>query len=495
MGAYDNMTSEQLIQLYKQRRDQKMMQAEKQATMPDYGPGEITAPAPFYEKAIPALGEFAGSVGGTLAGATTAPVTGPVGAYAGGVAGGTAGYGVGKSISNLLRNIRYQGMAKKDPRIKPPTDVLPSGGEMLGTLGREAGGTALGIAGGAGAKFIGGGLAPKLFGSQAGKRINQVGFKPVMNPDYLSESTQTPGTQDLFSKMMNFFPRVLEATGKQVQNVVNSPKYAKMKIKGDAFLKSIDDIFPKGKNIGEAIDEIDASAAQKRRITEQLQSIFKLFDPTKAARGQTYGSTTVPQLWAARKELDKVAYGNSWSPEAQIMINKIHGAMNAPIKGAGKEVENAFGIYHAAVEKSDEVEKFFQAQAVPESVQGFRSVILGPKIYKTATGAEINNPANVEALKYFEKYLDPSHKVVDELLNYGAAREIMEPIATAGMKSGAIAGATKARQTLAKTGSALESFTTPISKRLPISPSNIVGKTMPAAGAMADREQELEYAQ
>jgi len=341
----------------------------------------------------------------------------------------------------------------RNPAVKGLGRIASTAGPLLGRVAataatgalypqedftniKERGKTALT----SGALHLAGGLIKKggkaLLDGTLGKRVadygKEKGFKEILNKEYETEVIP----RKIVEKTDKFFPRAKAVTGLKVNQAVNAPTVKNKTVSLTNIKKQVLDLPHKG--VG--LDDLEITGYDKKLIT-------KMRDKLLSIEGD---EITIPELWKFRRDIDKLASSKSWSkPEAREYLDAFRRLLNDPIRNSDKSVAQAFDRYSFIMTAKDELSRHFEAVKDKSTGQ-----IYGQKISDFINSFFSGKPKweQVRKLKNVEQYLKPTEKVIDEMLNYGAAQDLGKGIGLPGWQKvlGALLGG---RRFVAKTAS------------------------------------------
>jgi len=381
------------------------------------GAETIEAQEPAGMRMLPGFGQFVGGLGGFAAG-------GMVGhPNVGAAAGGTVGRGAGILLKESLENMDFKnhpvytalkvglplfGMADALVRM-PEKEKKLFADNMLSTLGMEAAGGALGFgvskmfnmaARNAGVSILGRGAVER------GREGVGGNFKNIMNPIYWSRRAPAVVNENADT----FFKNAGNNVGEELSDLF-STKYKNVNIDITPLKEQVKAILPKSGNVLDILDTT-VSTKKKQIISDITDSVLKMKGDFRRAKS----------VWNLRKELDKNIRGLSWDTDSLSYLNKVRNVLNAPLKQLGKDVEDGFAKYSLVKNAEEELGKFLEG--IPD--------LAGQDIYSLKLGnfakGLIKNRKNdaIDMLKRIDSFNKPEQRIINKVLDYGAAQAIDE---------------------------------------------------------------------
>lgn len=403
--------------------------------------GEIKPPptgAERVQSALPGIGQFAG---GLLGGGAGAVVGGPTGAAAGSALMGTFGRGLGllgeKTAERVQRDptSTFGFQAPFGPVGETLKDLTKEEkGQMGKDVSKAAATEAFFAPIGLGIGNIFGGVGKNILGALLGDRVAErgaeVGFKNILKPEFFEGRLP----KAIAKKAGGFFDKLLTVTGKGVKRAVNSSPAKDQVLSSQQIQQGLIEINKRLGSFDEFSDALVSKSQKKilRNVTKELLDLD--------------GDVPIPEIWEARKRLDKVLFGKKFGPEAQEYLKSIRKLLNNPIKEASEEVAESFSKYSFVVDQQDDLGKHFE-------ISEFGGETFAPKVEKFAGGLlKTSNDEQMRLLRQLDDLLGADEKVIDDLLNVAAAEAIDKPIQLLGLPSRILAGALGGRRSVAGMG-------------------------------------------
>lgn len=322
--------------------------------------GKIISKKTFEKQIFPqkvaGTGQFLGGLGGSVIGGFAGHP------YIGGVIGGTIGRGLGRIVAEP--RVLFNPLARKK-----------FGQELLTTAGIETATAPLAIGG----VKLGRGIVKTFIPKPVAERGLKEGFKKLLNPEFYKEHLPS-GLVDRVSKMFNM---AQNKYGELVENTIKQPYYQKMRIN----LSNLkDNIWSSLKTLGiddvPSIDKLDTLSTRDREVLkQQVRNVLNL---TK--------ENAIPEnLWATRKELDRVIYAKSWKDEALEIFNALRKSLNEPLRNLGGDIAKAFDEYSFVMQSKEVLgrttEKIIQRKATKEtfsqSIENFIKTLMSSEKSET----------------------------------------------------------------------------------------------------------------
>lgn len=400
---------------------------------------------------LPEIGQIGGGFAGTAAG--TALAGRP---YVGGAVGGTVGRGVGKLLETEFEKqpartaLKFlsgplpgiESLIPQRAQIPPETFTKPAM-EMAKAAPFEVGaGVVGGVISGVG-KHVGRGLLKGMLGARVAERGSEVGWRRILKPEYFKDRIP----KEIASKMDNFFNRVTNVTGRNIDTLLNSPKYKNTQV----ILRDIKDqvraLLPqktKYKNILQYIDDLDISGPQKEILKRETNKIL-------SAGGKGRKLST---LWEMRRNLDKVIYGKKWGEEAYDYLRSVRRILNNPIKNAGDDIAQAFGKYEYVKNAEDDLTKKLLAIKDPSTGE----IYAQPLESFTRNLLSSGKDETIRMLKGLDNLLQGNDRIIEKALDYAAAEALQKPIRGFGPFAELMSGIFGGRKGIARVGQVIQSL-------------------------------------
>jgi len=359
-------------------------------------------------RGIPGVSQFAGGIGGgavTLA-ATANPFVVAGGAAAGGLVGRTGGrlmqLGINQFMDNPLESIAR---TIREPYVSgiikqmTPDQKRKFGKEIQTTAFIEASTAPIGLAAGWMFKAFGKNFLKEVLSRELAERGTEKGFQKILR----IPTEKVP--VGVIRKVGDWINKLLKVTGRGVEEAVE--KKSKTFVPTYKIKEGVRSILPKGISI----DDFEASGAQKKLVKRATDLVMDL--PREAS---------IPQLWEARKGVDRIFYNYSFKKEAANYLSKLRQLTNAPIKEASGEIATAFGRYSNVRNAQTTIGNKFNAIEV-------EGLPFGVKVEKFSKALFSGNEDEmVGFLKAVDDFLPAEDRVIEDLLDIGAAEKIDSPV-------------------------------------------------------------------
>lgn len=361
---------------------------------------------------IPSIGQFFGGVAGGV-GATALTGNPFIGAGASAI-GGTGGRAAGriyqqgviqfldnplKATARFLSDPTITGTSKGIVEQMTPEQRRLFGQEMQKTAVTEAVIAPISVASGGVLKSFGNNFLKEVLGREVAERGTEKGFKKIL--DVPTDKVPVK----VITKVHNWIGKLLDVTGKGVQEAVE--KESDTFIPTSGLLKQVQEINPPG--VG--IKDFDISNAQKKNLSKAVRIAIDL--PENAS---------VPQIWEARKAIDKIRYNNSFKQEGLNYLNKLRSILNEPIKGASDDIATSFGRYNTVRNAQTTIGKNFDSL----EVEGLPFNVKLEKFSKSLFNG--NNDELKGFLKEVDNFLPLEDRAIEDMLDIGAAEALDGPV-------------------------------------------------------------------
>lgn len=415
--------------------------------------GEIMTPETFageQRSRDAASGRVLGNVGQILGGLGGAAAGGIAGhPYIGSAIGGTAGRLAGKLTAEQINQFKGKGIVESIAAGIPlgplgyPLTLDQMSAEKGEKLGKETVKTAA-VEGaiapiGLGLNLAGKGILKGLLGARTAERGFERGFNKITDKDFF----QNRVPKMIAEKTSQFFNRLSQTTGKEVDNLIKV-KYKDSSVFIGDLKNDINEIVPpetKYKTIYEYIDNL----ATKSNVEKDL-----IGNRTKAILSMGGTKRKISTIWEMRKNLDKLINSKSWSDDGLEYLRSLRKILNEPIKRSGEDIRTAFKKYQFVKEGEYDLGKKFMASRGPDNeiyaspVEGFASEIMSSK-----------KDDLIRRLKALDSLNKADDKVIDEFLDYAAAESLDKNMGF-GVFQEMLAGMLGGRRKVAEIGAAMQ---------------------------------------
>lgn len=398
------------------------------------------------QKILPAAGQFAGGIGGFVAGAAVGRP------YAGGAVGGTAGRGAGILAARGLepeQRLLQETQRKERPFLSAAEEAIPGAGlvatymrmskeekqkfnkHMRNTAFIE---TIFAAGGSVAAKahaWLNRGVTAQWLGPRVTERGIERGWKKILKPDYYKKEV----TPFIKNKLSKFFPNLKQTAGSEIDELFKT-KYKDSIIQINTIKEQIRKALPASGNPADLL-EVTAPPVQGKLINTLTSKVLKL-------KGNLRKASTI---WNLRKEIDDVIFSRKWTDDARRYLMSLRDSLNAPIKGLGDDVGEAFSKYAFVRNAELKYGKNFIAR------KGVKGELHSPEIESFAKN--LLDPGKDEIIKELsslDTMLPANKQIFEELMDYAASETLERPVAQFGIATRTIMGLVGGKKGIARVG-------------------------------------------